>query len=196
MHVISAVTGQRLERRIYIFDYALAICDHHRVGRLLDGARQLSQRFFRTLLLQSQTVKSDGVMDRPHQGRSIQARFRQAVPCARSNDFGDRLLVSVLGQNNERHLPTGMKKIGHQAYCLRISSIMFEEHKAEGTVLHKFPRFFERAGMLEFDGDHTPVALQHIANEKELFLVVPDQEHVQRSDRRFCCCLHMVTIGI
>ena len=53
--------------------------------------------------------------------------------------------------------------------------------------MHQFAGFIERPGMLEFGRDQTSVALQHIANEKEIFLLIPDQKNPQTGDRLFCC---------
>ena len=43
----SGIASQPLKIRIDVFDYAVAVCDHHGVGRLLDGAGELTDRRFR-----------------------------------------------------------------------------------------------------------------------------------------------------
>jgi hypothetical protein len=50
--------------------------------------------------------------------------------------------------------------------------------------------------VLQIGSDQASVALQHFANQEEVFLVIAYQEDSQRGNSQLCCCQHMVTIGI
>ena len=70
-----------------------------------------------------------------------------------------------------------MKQVSYKTHGLGVSGVGFEKHKAIWPGVHQFAGLFERAGMLELGRDQTSVALQHIADEKEIFLMIPDQEN-------------------
>jgi hypothetical protein len=65
---------------------------------------------------------------------------------------------------------------------------MFEEQQAVWPVLHQLAGFLRRPGVLQIGRDQTSITLQHLANQKKVFLVIAHQEDPQRRHSRFCCC--------
>jgi hypothetical protein len=68
-----------------------------------------------------------------------------------------------------------MEKVRHEADCLSISRIVFEKHQAVGTTVQQLAGFLERSGMLQLDSDQATIALQHIPNQKKVFLAITYQ---------------------
>ena len=89
-----------------------------------------------------------------------------------------------------------MKQVSHDANRLGVAGIMFEEHQSVWPMLHHLSSLFEGRSVFQIGRDQTSIALQHLADQKEIFLLIAYQEDSQRRDSRFCCCQHMVTIGI
>ncbi len=81
-----------------------------------------------------------------------------------------------------------MKQVSHKTNRLGVAGIVLEKHQAVWAMLHHLSGFFQGAGVLQIGSDQTSIALQHLANQKKVFLVIAHQENPQRCESRFCCC--------
>ena len=70
-----------------------------------------------------------------------------------------------------------MKELCHKTDCLGISGIVFEEHKAVWATAQEFPGFLERSSVFQLDSDQAAIALEHIANQKKIFLAIAYQKY-------------------
>ena len=66
----------------------------------------------------------------------------------------------------------------------------FDRYRASlyGSATLPLELLLHVSGVLQISRDQTSIALQHLADQKEVFLVVARQEHSQWRDSRFCCC--------
>lgn len=152
---------------------------------MFDGARELAKRFFGGLLLLLHRMQSQRVVDGSNEGGSIQLRTGQVIPHAALNDLGHVFFVRVLGQQNERKGNAGVQKVAQHPNRIRITGLVFEQHQPVRILLEHCPGFLHGMGMIEFDGQHFAIALQNLANQKEVFFLCAHQQYAQYGRGQF-----------
>ena len=89
-------------------------------------------------------------------------------------------LIGVLGEQDKGQGTRRVQKLGEQFGSCRIPRLMFKEDKPIITARQHCLSFFQRARMIEFGRQGTPVPVENFPNEKEILYLASYQQDAQK----------------